>query len=189
MLPTKTVPTRTLSAEVLPAGTLPAGVLPAGTRTETFDALARMASGEKPLPGCPVQSLKARLHGVGLRPTRQRILLGWLLFSKGHRHVSAEELYDEATRARAHLSLATVYNTLRQFSEAQLIRQVPSGGGKAFFDTNVDEHHHYLAEGEDRMWDAPNQAVTLAGEPVAPPGYAVVGVDVIVRLKRLDGAQ
>jgi Fur family transcriptional regulator, iron response regulator len=163
-------------------------ILPAATRTDTFEALARLAAADKPAPGCPVQSLKASLHKVGLRPTRQRILLGWLLFSKGHRHVSAEGLYDEAARARAHLSLATVYNTLRQFSEAGLIRHVPSGGGKAYFDTNVDEHHHYIAEGEDRMWDAPEQAVTLAGEPVAPPGYAVVGVDVIVRLRRLDGA-
>jgi Fur family iron response transcriptional regulator len=155
------------------------------TQADVYDTLRRMASGSAPLPGCPVQSLKARLHKAGLRPTRQRMLLGWLLFGGGHRHVSAEDLFGEATRAKAHLSLATVYNTLRQFSEASLIRQVPTGGGKAYFDTNVDEHHHYLAEGEDRMWDAPGEAVPLAGDPVAPPGYEVVGVDVIVRLKRL----
>jgi Fur family iron response transcriptional regulator len=132
-----------------------------------------------------VQGIKVRLSAVGLRPTRQRILLGWLLFGQSHRHVSAEELFEEAARARAHLSLATVYNTLRQFSEAGLIRQVPTGGGKAYFDTNVAEHHHYLVEGEDLMWDAPGEAVPIAGNPVAPPGYTVVGVDVVVRLKRL----
>jgi Fur family transcriptional regulator, iron response regulator len=155
------------------------------TRSEMYSALQQFANREPVVSGCPVQSFKARLHKVGLRPTRQRMLLGWLLFARGHRHISAEELFEEATRARAHLSLATVYNTLRQFSEASLIRQVPTGGGKAYFDTNVDEHHHYLAEGEGRMWDAPGEAVPLAGEPVAPPGYEVVGVDVIVRLKRL----
>lgn len=157
----------------------------AETSTGVYDALQALVDRKPASTGCPVQSFKARLHKVGLRPTRQRMLLGWLLFAKGHRHVSAEELFDEATRARAHLSLATVYNTLRQFSEASLIRQVPTGGGKAYFDTNVDEHHHYLAEGEDLMWDAPGEAVPLAGEPVAPPGYEVVGVDVIVRLKRV----
>jgi Fur family transcriptional regulator, iron response regulator len=156
------------------------------TRSDVYDALHKLANREPVVSGCPVQSFKARLNKVGLRPTRQRMLLGWLLFGQGHRHVSAEELFEEATRAKAHLSLATVYNTLRQFSEAALIRQVPTGGGKAYFDTNVDEHHHYLAEGEDRMWDAPGEAVPLAGDPVAPPGYEVVGVDVIVRLKRLS---
>jgi Fur family transcriptional regulator, iron response regulator len=160
----------------------------ADTRTDVYDALRRMADRQAAPSGCPVQTLKSRLQKVGLRPTRQRILLGWLLFGQGHRHVSAEELYDEAARARAHLSLATVYNTLRQFSEAALIRQVPTGGGKAYFDTNVDEHHHYLDDGEGRMWDAPGEALPLAGAPVAPPGYEVVGVDVIVRLRRIGGA-
>jgi Fur family transcriptional regulator, iron response regulator len=159
--------------------------LAAETRTDVYDALQRMAAGHHPRSGCAIQNLKARLNAAGLRPTRQRMLLGWLLFGAGHRHVSAEDLFEEATRARAHLSMATVYNTLRQFSEAALIRQVPTGGGKAYFDTNVDEHHHYLAEGEGRMWDAPGEAVPLAGDPVAPPGYEVVGVDVIVRLKRV----
>jgi Fur family transcriptional regulator, iron response regulator len=159
--------------------------LAGNTQTGLYEALKRMASDRELRSGCPVQSLKARLNKAGLRPTRQRMLLGWLLFASGHRHVSAEDLFEEATRARAHLSLATVYNTLRQFSEADLIRQVPTGGGKAYFDTNVDEHCHYLVEGEDQMWDAPGEAVPLVGDPVAPPGYEVVGVDVVVRLKRV----
>lgn len=156
------------------------------SRSEVYAELQRMDRSENPPAGCVVQSVKARLQKAGLRPTRQRMLLGWLLFGKGHRHVSAEGLYDEATRAKAHLSLATVYNTLRQFSEADLIRQVPTGGGKAYFDTNTDEHHHYLADGEGRMWDAPGTAVPLVGDPVAPPGYEVVGVDVIVRVRKLE---
>jgi Fur family iron response transcriptional regulator len=112
-------------------------------------------------------------------------MLGWLLFGQGHRHVAAEDLFEEARRARVHLSLATVYNTLRQFSEASLIRQVLTEGGKAYFDTNVDEHHHYMVEGEDGMWDAPSDAVPLAGNVTAPPGFEVAGVDVVVRLRRV----
>jgi len=37
-----------------------------------------------------------RLRGAGLRPTRQRLALARLLFDKGHRHVSAEQLHGEA---------------------------------------------------------------------------------------------
>jgi Fur family iron response transcriptional regulator len=164
----------------------PLAALGYNARTDVYGAIKRLASSGETQSGCLVQKLKARLIEAGLRPTQQRMLLGWLLFSRSHRHVSAEDLYDEATRARAHLSLATVYNTLRQFSEASLIRQVPTGGGKTYFDTNVGEHHHYLAEGEDRMWDAPAEAVEIAGKPVAPPGYEVVGVDVVVRLRRIE---
>ena len=136
--------------------------------------------------GCPVNAIRTKLREAGLRPTRQRMMLGWMLFARGHRHVSAEALYEEATRARAHLSLATVYNTLRQFSDANLIRQVPTGAGKAYFDTNTDEHHHYLVDGEETMLDVPGEDIVLAAPPKAPPGYEVTGVDVIVRLRRVE---
>jgi Fur family transcriptional regulator, iron response regulator len=159
-----------------------------GSGLDVQDAIRRINGNAGEVSGCPVQRFRARLGKHGLRPTRQRMLLGWLLFGQGHRHVSAEVLYEEATRARAQLSLATVYNTLRQFSEAGLIRQVPTGGGKAYFDTNAEEHHHYLAEGEDRMWDAPADAVPIAGKPVAPEGYEVAGVDVIVRLRKVSAS-
>ena len=55
---------------------------------------------QKAPAACPISAVKARLRSVGLRPTRQRMALGWLLFAKGDRHVSAEMLYEEALRAR-----------------------------------------------------------------------------------------
>jgi Fur family transcriptional regulator, iron response regulator len=136
--------------------------------------------------GCPMSNVKAKLRDVGLRPTRQRIMLGWMLFAKGHRHVSAEALFEEAARARASLSLATVYNTLRQFSDVGLIRQVHVGAGKAYFDTNTGEHHHFIVEGEDEVFDVDGEPVEIGALPKAPPGFAIAGVDVIVRLRRLE---
>ena len=81
--------------------------------------------------GCPVSELRDKLRRVGLRPTRQRVSLGWLLFGKGDRHITAEMLFDEASRARVPVSLATVYNTLHQFTEAGLLRQLAVDGAKA----------------------------------------------------------
>src|SRR5215203_5633392 len=110
--------------------------------TDQTMTLARgAASLETPLPtlrrGCPFSDLKDKLRRVGLRPTRQRVSLGWLLFGKGDRHITAEMLYEEATRARVPVSLATVYNTLHQFTEAGLLRQLAVDGSKAYFDTNA----------------------------------------------------
>lgn len=138
---------------------------------------------------CPISAVKARLRTAGLRPTRQRMALGWLLFAKGDRHVSAEMLYEEAIRAREPLSLATVYNTLRQFSEAGLLRQVSVSGPKTFFDTNVSEHHHFYNEDDETVIDIPGSTIQVAGLPVAPEGMEISSVEVIVRLRRADGEE
>ena len=104
------------------------------------------------LTGCPWHDVKAKLRDVGLRPTRQRMALGWILFGKGDRHVTAEMLYEEATRAKVPVSLATVYNTLHQFTEVGLLRQVAVDGSKAYFDTNNSEHHHFFIEDQNDLW-------------------------------------
>ena len=138
---------------------------------------------------CPINAVKARLRTAGLRPTRQRMALGWLLFAKGDRHVSAEMLYEEALRAREPLSLATVYNTLRQFSEAGLLRQVSVSGPKTFFDTNVSEHHHFYNEDDETVTDIPGSMIQVAGLPDAPEGMMIASVEVIVRLRSADGEE
>lgn len=133
---------------------------------------------------CPLSDLRDKLRRVGLRPTRQRVSLGWLLFGKGDRHITAEVLFDEATRARVPVSLATVYNTLHQFTEAGLLRQLAVDGTKAYFDTNPTEHHHFFLEEEGELIDMPAEGVTVGDLPPPPPGMEVAGVEVIVRLRR-----
>ena len=121
--------------------------------------------------GCPFSDLRDKLRRVGLRPTRQRVSLGWLLFAKGDRHVSAEMLYEEAMRARVPVSLATVYNTLHQFTEAGLLRQLAVDGSKAYFDTNASDHHHFFIEKDDMLIDMPGEGISVAELPAPPEGY------------------
>jgi Fur family iron response transcriptional regulator len=97
-------------------------------------------------PGCPVSQVRDRLRSAGLRPTLQRVSLGWLLFGRGDRHVTAERLFEEAVQARVPVTLATVYNTLNQFIEAGLLRRIAVDTCKSYFDTNLTEHHHFLIE-------------------------------------------
>ncbi len=136
------------------------------------------------LTGCPWHDVKAMLRGVGLRPTRQRMALGWILFGKGDRHLTAEALYEEASRAKVPVSLATIYNTLHQFTEVGLLRQVPVDGSKAYFDTNASSHHHFFVEGEDELLDIPGAEVMVGKTPEPPEGYEIARVDVVVRLRR-----
>lgn len=133
--------------------------------------------------GCPFHDLRRKLRQVGLRPTRQRVGLGWLLFAKGDRHVTAEVLYEEATKARVPVSLATIYNTLHQFTEAGLLREVAVDGAKTYFDTNTSDHHHFFIEGENVLQDIDGQHVAVSALPEPPEGMEVVRVDVIVRLR------
>ena len=138
------------------------------------------------LTGCPWHDTKAMLRQVGLRPTRQRMALGWILFSKGDRHITAEMLYEEATKAKVPVSLATVYNTLHQFTEVGLLRQVAVDGSKTYFDTNATEHHHFFVEGEHALLDIPGAEVIVDRMPDPPEGYEIARVDVVVRLKRKE---
>ena len=107
------------------------------------------------------------LRQVGLRPTRQRMALGWILFGKGDRHLTAEMLYEEASRAKVPVSLATVYNTLHQFTEVGLLRQVAVDGSKTYFDTNTSGHHHFFVEGENELLDIPGADVIVGKTPIA----------------------
>ena len=132
------------------------------------------------LPG----NIGGLLRDAGLRPTRQRVALGWLLFAKGDRHVSAEMLHEEAQKARVPVSLATVYNTLHQFTEAGLLREVAVDGSKTYFDTNLSDHHHFFLEGEERLVDIPGGRIAVSDLPAAPEGMEIARVEVIVRLRQ-----
>ena len=123
------------------------------------------------------------LRAAHLRPTRQRRALAQLLFEQGDRHVTAERLHDEAVEAAVRVSLATVYNTLHQFIEAGLLREVVVNSGHSYFDTNVSDHHHFFFEDTDRLFDIPGEHVAVSGLPKPPAGTAIRRIEVIIRVE------
>jgi Fur family iron response transcriptional regulator len=141
----------------------------------------------RPLPS-QKPCVTAVLRIAGLRPTRQRIALAELLFAGVHRHVSAEELHDEAAAARVNVSLATVYNTLHQFQQAGLLREVAIDASRSYFDTDTSDHHHFYLEDEQRVIDIPSTSIVINGLPAAPEGMVVTHVDVIVRVRKAPPA-
>lgn len=125
-----------------------------------------------------------RLRNAGLRPTRQRLALADCLFSKGERHITAEQLHTEALANKVSVSLATVYNTLHQFTRAGLMRELVVGSSRSYFDTNTSHHHHMYDEDTGALEDVPGDSVTLTTLPPAPHGMSVSRVDVVIRVKK-----
>lgn len=123
-----------------------------------------------------------RLHGAGLRPTRQRKELGKLLFDGPDRHVTAESLHGEALNAGIRVSIATVYNTLHQFTDAGLMREIVVDGDRTYFDTNISNHHHFFHTDSGDLEDIDGTNVVVSNLPTAPDGASVERIDVIVRV-------
>ncbi|MBV5269304.1 MAG: transcriptional repressor [Afipia sp.] len=136
---------------------------------------------------CSKYDCKNVLRQAGLRPTRQRLMLGEILFSQGGRHITAEMLHAEATEANMQISLATVYNTLNQFTCAGLLRRVGVDGSKSFFDTNPTAHHHFFVDQEDRLLDIPGPGAVIANLPEPLPGHEISRIDIVVHLRRKQG--
>ena len=120
------------------------------------------------------------LQGAGLRPTKQRLALAKFLFDGRHRHITAEQLHAQAADDRFPISLATVYNTLHQFTRAGLLREVVVDANRSYFDTNTADHHHFFHERTGELQDIKD--LIVANLPQPPNGARIARVDVVIRL-------
>ncbi|MET4806813.1 Fur family iron response transcriptional regulator [Limibacillus sp. MBR-115] len=136
----------------------------------------------------PYSHLIEQLKSAGLRPTKQRLALARLLFAQGDRHTTAEQLHCQAMDAGVGVSLATVYNTLHQFTTAGLLREVMVDPGRSYFDTNTSDHHHFFIEERGELKDIPGAAIEIAKLPEAPEGTTVRQVDIIIRVGQSKSA-
>lgn len=132
------------------------------------------------------EDVRERLKDAGLRPTKQRMQLAALLWSQGCRHVTAEGLHRESGEADVKVSLATIYNTLHQFTSHQLLREVVVDRGCSYFDTNTEAHHHFLNTDTGELEDIPRDMVSVKSLATAPEGMQVDTVDVIIRVSKND---
>ena len=137
----------------------------------------------------PYSAALERLRSAALRPTRQRMALTRLLFDGDDRHVTAEALHKEARAANVRVSLATVYNTLHQFTAAGLLREVVVDATRSYFDTNTGHHHHFYCEDTAMLADIPGEELKVAKLPHPPPGTTVTEVDIVIRVRKNPGLE
>ena len=131
----------------------------------------------------PYSHVLEKICAVGLRPTRQRLALAKVLFENGNRHTTAEMLHSEAQAAHIRVSLATIYNTLHQFTKAGLLREIVVDASRSYFDTNTSPHQHFFIEETGGLEDISDELVTLSELPPPPKGTTIERVDVVVRVK------
>ena len=126
---------------------------------------------------------KEKLRNVGLRPTKQRMIIADLLFNGHNRHFTAENLQSEINLSGNKMSIATVYNCLNKFKKCGLIKQVQTSTDTSVFDTNTDFHHHFLNEDTGELIDIENEKISLNKLPKIPQGYLNNGVEVIIKIR------
>ncbi len=131
----------------------------------------------------PYSAILEILRDAKLRPTRQRLALARLLFSDGDRHVTAESLHRQALSQNERVSMATVYNTLHQFTRAGLLREVVVESQRSYFDTNTTHHHHFFCEESQNLHDIPSADLCLLNLPTPPRGMEINQIDVVIRTR------
>ena len=125
-----------------------------------------------------------KIEDSGIRPTKQRRILARLIFEKGDRHVSAENLFDEVKKEDRKISMATIYNTLKQFTNLGLIREIVVDQNKSLYCNNNQSHYHLYIEDEGKVIDIPTQNIDL-DIPSIPACLKLHDIDVIVRIRTL----
>ena len=129
------------------------------------------------------QAMK-KIESSGIRPTKQRRVLAKILFGKGNRHVSADELFHDVKKEDRKISMATVYNTLKQFTSLGLVREVVVDQNKSLYCTNHKSHYHLYIEDEGKIVDIPTKNIDL-NIPSIPACLQLHNIDVIVRIRTL----
>ena len=129
------------------------------------------------------QAMK-KIESSGIRPTKQRRVLAKILFEKGNRHLSADELFHDVKKEDRKISMATVYNTLKQFTSLGLVREVVVDQNKSLYCTNNESHYHLYIEDENKIIDIPQKNIDL-NIPQIPACLSLHNIDVIVRINTL----
>jgi Fur family ferric uptake transcriptional regulator len=81
----------------------------------------------------------------GLRMTGQRRVIARVL-SEAHDHPDAEELHRRAATIDPHISIATVYRTVRLLEESGILERHDFRDGRSRYEEMPDEHHDHLID-------------------------------------------
>jgi Fur family iron response transcriptional regulator len=137
------------------------------------------------VPSMGKDQVAGLLRARGITPTAQRVRVGQILFACDQ-HLSADEVLRQLRAGGARVSKATVYNTLNLFSSKGLLRALSLDSNRCSFDSNVSPHFHCHVENTGELIDVAPGDIEFARLPPLPPGTELLGVEVVIRLRRCD---
>jgi Fur family iron response transcriptional regulator len=126
------------------------------------------------------EQLKQRLIAAGISPTPQRLAVAGALLEKSQ-HLTADQVFERVKGE--HVSLATVYNTLKLLTERNLLREVVVNPTRVFFDSCTDAHHHFFDAETGELTDIPAEQLGLNQLPRIPAGKELAEVQIVLRLR------
>ncbi|MDH5377484.1 MAG: transcriptional repressor [Gammaproteobacteria bacterium] len=138
---------------------------------------------EKVMHRLPKSEAIAKLREHQIAPTQQRVEIAQILLA-AHQHMSAEQLLEQVNVERNKVSKATVYNTLGLFARKGLVKEVIIDPTKVYYDSNVDQHHHFYNMDTGELIDIDASSVELGQLPTAPSGTKAENYEVIIRLRQ-----
>ena len=80
-----------------------------------------------------------------MRMTEQRRVIARVLSTSAD-HPDVEELHRRAHAVDPHISIATVYRTVRLFEEAGIIDRLDFRDGRSRYEEHSDDHHDHLID-------------------------------------------
>ncbi|SVD55110.1 uncharacterized protein METZ01_LOCUS407964, partial [marine metagenome] len=125
-----------------------------------------------------------RLKSSRLRPTKQRLAICKILFSRSSTfHFSIENLKTIVEKnTKNKISLATIYNTVHAFRKNGYLKEISLKGNKTFFDTNTKNHHHFYDEDTGKLFDIKNEDMIVSKVPNIPDGKKMREIEITVRI-------
>ena len=132
------------------------------------------------------QAVQQKLLAAGIQPTLQRLAVAGSLLVRPV-HMTAEQVMGAARAQLPTLSRATVYAVLQLFVRKGLLKELPVEGASTVYDSNTKPHHHLYDVDTGEVADLPLSGLQVSGLPESLGGLQLEGVDVIVRVRGLQG--
>ncbi len=112
----------------------------------------------------------------GLKMTEQRRVIARVL-SDAADHPDVEQVHRRAVEIDPHISIATVYRTVRLFEEANILARHDFGDGRARYEEMPTDHHDHLIDVQSgRVIEFRNEDIEKLQRLVAQQlGYRLVG--------------
>ncbi len=123
---------------------------------------------------------KLKQHGV--MPTSQRVEVATILLARPQ-HLSADQIIDKLKGRGSRVSKATVYNTLKLFSEQGIVKELNVDSSRKFYDSTTHPHHHFFHVDSGKLSDIPASQVSISGLPPLPKGTEQESVEVLIKVR------